>query len=174
MQSRVLNRRLFYAFFLILSLLLILEALHFSGVIFNCTPSLPEGIYLRYEKAPFKNISVGDIVLIQKNEISGIEKGRITKVRRLLKKIIAKKGDFVTLQGNKVYINGNEAEGMEIFEKDALGKIKRSMQYPCSIPKGYYFVGSNCREGYDSRYWGLCPETAIKGKARMIYEFRHH
>lgn len=143
-----------------------------ENIYINRTISVPLGFY-RMDKKSFFTPCVGNTVLIYKNKLNGIEQYRVN-ANTLLKIILAVPGDTVTKQGNKVFINGKEAQGMEIFEKDAVGrKIKRTMHYPCTIPEGYYFVGSFCREGYDSRYWGLCPASAIKGKVKLIYEFKH-
>ncbi len=38
------------------------------------------------------------------------------------------------------------------------------------VERRHYFVaGDNAADSYDSRYWGLVPETAILGKAILIY-----
>lgn len=44
------------------------------------------------------------------------------------------------------------------------------------IPENYYFIlGDNRNHSLDSRFWGLVPESSIKGKGSIVlFNYRHH
>lgn len=155
--------------------LVALELCYWCGFRLNVTHSLPIGIY-KYvgEKKPTQNAR-GATIGIKKDKLHGIEQKRLQYCHFLIKNILGLPGDTVELDQttSNVKINGILVPNMVISKCDAQGNtIKMSMKYPCTIPEGFVFVGTNCKDGYDSRYFGLVPETEIIGKMRLVYAFK--
>lgn len=85
----------------------------------------------------------------------------------LVKRVIGIPGDFIEVQGHKLYVNGEMADepyiDTEIQDPDFSG---------LTVEKGNYFVmGDNRHAGAskDSRYFGTVPQKSIVGKAVYIW-----
>ncbi len=141
------------------------------GLYVNTTDSVKRGIYMLDEGNATQK-ALGDIVVIQKNKLPYLEEHRTNKAPFLLKQVLGVPGDVIDYRDNCIFINGKAKKGMEIIKIDKLKhKIFCVLKFPVQVPKENYFVGSSVRTGYDSRYWGFCPNNAIKGKVKLIYEF---
>lgn len=86
-----------------------------------------------------------------------------------IKRVIGIEGDTVDIIDGKVYVNG------ELYKEHYISEDAYTYSYENSswkVEKGYLFVlGDNRNKGAskDSRYLGLIPMSAIKGKA--IYRY---
>ena len=104
----------------------------------------------------FRKPKVGDIIVFWHHREDG------TKTR-YVKRLIAKGGDTVEIEGGDLYRNGEELTGEEFdryywAEGDyGVGKIK--------VPKGkYYVLGDNSSNSYDSRFWGFVDSSSLIGE----------
>ncbi|WP_338055189.1 signal peptidase I [Sulfobacillus harzensis] len=77
-----------------------------------------------------------------------------------IKRVIGVPGDTVSIRNNVVYINGKR------YPEPFL-KYRHSINVPpTKVPTGYLWVlGDNRPVSDDSRYWGLLPESRVKGQA---------
>jgi len=81
---------------------------------------------------------------------------------RLVKRVIGVPGDEVVVKDGQVWINGLVLD--EPYVEDPT--YAKTVEYPLTIPKGYYFVlGDNRDVSKDSRYFGLIAEDHIEGRA---------
>ena len=84
----------------------------------------------------------------------------ITK-KSFIKRVIAKEGDHVKIQDNKVYING------ELFEEDYLSEDVLTVSnkfYDFIVPEGYIFaMGDNRPKSTDCRDFGCIPIEKVEG-----------
>jgi signal peptidase I len=81
-----------------------------------------------------------------------------------VKRIIGVPGDWIDLDGESVYVNGEKTNWVDVTT------ARRSNDYPIQVPPGEYFVlGDNRRVSVDSRNWKFITADAIVGRAWAVY-----
>jgi len=124
-------------------------------------------------KVPFLNITLipvkdpkrGDIVVFKFPE---------DPKKDFIKRVIAVAGDTVQIRNKKVYINDKPMEDPFGTHLDPHlipgGARPRDNLGPVTVPPNSFFVmGDNRDHSYDSRFWGFVNQSAVKGKAFIIY-----
>jgi signal peptidase I len=124
-------------------------------------------------KVPFSNITLiplkdpkrGDIVVFKFPE---------DPKKDFIKRVIAVAGDTVQIRNKKVYINDKPMEDPYGTHLDPHlipgGARPRDNLGPVTVPTNSFFVmGDNRDHSYDSRFWGFVNQSAVKGKAFIIY-----
>ena len=124
-------------------------------------------------KVPFSNITLipvkdpkrGDIVVFKFPE---------DPKKDFIKRVIAVAGDTVQIRNKKVYINDKPMEDPYGTHLDPHlipgGARPRDNLGPVAVPPNSLFVmGDNRDHSYDSRFWGFVNQSAVKGKAFIIY-----
>jgi signal peptidase I len=124
-------------------------------------------------KVPFSNITLiplkdpkrGDIVVFKFPE---------DPKKDFIKRVIAVAGDTVQIRNKKVYINDKPMEDPYGSHLDPHlipgGARPRDNLGPVTVPPNSLFVmGDNRDHSYDSRFWGFVNQSAVKGKAFIIY-----
>ena len=96
------------------------------------------------------------------------ERGDVIVFRRgdtvLVKRVIATQGDLVEARLGRVIIGGHALAEPYLAEQGASGAIEAQI-----VPHDCYFVmGDNRASSLDSRSWGVLPQDAIIGRARMV------
>lgn len=112
-----------------------------------------------YKFAPIKK---GDVVIFKSPKNNDIE---------LIKRVIALPGDTISIQNERVYVNGRQIEEPYIKSPTNLipgGSVIEGAQI--TIPEGSMFVmGDNRGASSDSREFGPVPETLLIGQ--VIYRY---
>jgi len=147
----------------------------FIGV--NTTYSEPRGYYLYYTSTDY---AIGDQVLICLENNKYIEVLKQLKIMHfatnrcksglpyLVKTIIAKTGDNVTINGVGIMVNGHMYPNSKVVERvhgvnllpQAFGSYK--------LTSNQFFVLGSSKNSYDSRYFGVVYKNQIKGKALFL------
>lgn len=124
----------------------------------NYTPSLPLGLYwLRPSLPPVK----GEIVdLAIPSSARALISGRYLPVGfRLLKRIVAVRGDHVCLSDGQYRVNGVKIS--TIAPVDSVGRALPVFSFCGDVPEGMAFVATPVPSSLDSRYFGPVPIDAL-------------
>ncbi len=100
--------------------------------------------------------------------------------RDFIKRAVGIPGDVVKLVDKRLYVNDKQvADDSYTFHSDATTYsrgpqgsfgLERDNFPPTRIPAASYFcLGDNRDNSHDSRFWGMVPESYLKGRAFLIY-----
>ncbi|MBN2789780.1 MAG: signal peptidase I [Candidatus Delongbacteria bacterium] len=114
----------------------------------------------------FKNIEVGDVIVISKQMPARPDK--------YIKRCVAVHGQTVEVRNNKILVDDMPVEEFQTsFNEDMTSvftnKIIKDIP-PVVVPEGFIFVlGDNRNLSYDSRSFGFVDAKDVIGKASFIY-----
>jgi len=137
-----------------------------AGLVINITPSMKSGVY---KKIPGE-VKRGDIVLFcldKADKKVGLKRHYLTKsyqcdgVTPLIKEVIAVPGDNVTLNDDSIIVNTTQY----LYKTRYRDNVGRTLKvYPRNhylYTKGYWLIGTNSSNSWDSRYWGPIANKQI-------------
>jgi signal peptidase I len=113
----------------------------------------------------YKNPDHGDIIVFKYPEDPD---------KDFIKRVIGIPGDVIESKNKTVYVNQIPIKndvGVHTESRNLPGQINPRDNFgPITVPARSYFVmGDNRDNSYDSRFWGFVEQSAIKGKAIIIY-----
>src|SRR5438552_67151 len=128
----------------------------------------------------------GDVFVFRTNHIPGIREDPEAGSPFYIKRLAGLPGDRLRIDPPFLFINRDKAEGFG-FERvmaakppyrgyavghDYLGAPNHSFTVPRD---GYFALGDNSYNSYDSRYWGPVPEENLVGRGLFVYwPFNRH
>ena len=91
-----------------------------------------------------------------------------------IKRVIGTPGDTIEIKDGAVWLNGQKMDDphahLEVASADRSPVSPRDNFGPTTVPEGKLFMmGDNRDHSYDSRFWGFVDQTAVEGRAMMIY-----
>jgi signal peptidase I len=122
----------------------------------------------------------GDVFVFRTNDIPGIRPDPIGGPPFYIKRLAGLPGDQLRIDPPFLYINGKKAEGYG-FERvmsarppyrgyapghEYLSKPDQTYTVPRD---GYFAMGDNSYNSYDSRYWGPVPVENLVGRGLFVY-----
>lgn len=124
-------------------------------------------------KIPYMNKEIIDFGTPQRKDVV-VFRYPVDPDKDFIKRVIGLPGDTIRLHNKKVFVNDKELDEPYVQHTDPgilpAGVSPRDNLGPIVVPPSSYFVmGDNRDESYDSRFWKFVDESALKGKAFVIY-----
>jgi signal peptidase I len=128
----------------------------------------------------------GDVFVFRTNHIPGLREDPQTGSPFYIKRLAGLPGDELSIDPPFLYIDGKIAEGFGFARvmaaklpyrgyapgRDYLSEPKQSFVVP---KDGYFAMGDNSYNSYDSRYWGPVPQENLVGRGLFVYwPFNRH
>ena len=128
----------------------------------------------------------GDVFVFRTNHILGIREDSEAGAPFFIKRLTGLPGDELRINPPVLYVNGERARSFginRVIEARApysgysagqsfLGEPDRSYVVP---EHGYFAMGDNSYNSYDSRYWGPVPDENLVGRGLFVYwPFNRH
>jgi len=122
----------------------------------------------------------GDVFVFRTNNIPAIRPDPVAGPPFYIKRLAGLPGDQLRIDSPFLYINGKKAEGYG-FERvmsarppyrgyapghEYLSKPDQTYTVPRN---GYFAMGDNSYNSYDSRYWGPVPVENLVGRGLFVY-----
>lgn len=152
-----------------------LVLLFFAGkfVKINTTESMPRGIYLVDNNVD--KIQRGDMIVFDYQSCCRIADPTTPDAKYFLKIVLGLPGDKIKhLDKDTIKIiskKGNSIKKLHLVERSRGGyklpKVKEGV-----IPPDYYFVYTEEKKSFDSRYYGLINKEYIKAKATPLWIYQ--
>ena len=122
----------------------------------------------------------GDVFVFRTNHIPGIRADPEAGPPFYIKRLAGLPGDTLRIDPPFLYVNGRKAEGYGFdrvmsakapYRGYALGQQHLSQpDRSYTVPlNGYFALGDNSYNSYDSRYWGPVPEENLVGRGLLVY-----
>ena len=134
-------------------------------ILYNGTPSMPVGVYLRTSAS----VAPGAIVTVRATDVApGYAAARsFTKPgNRFLKRIAATTGDVVCAYGPNVWINGEVLADRR--DRDSVGRELPTWSGCLTLSHGEVLLLGETSDSFDGRYWGPTPASQIEGFWRRL------
>lgn len=111
----------------------------------------------------------GDLIVFR---VNGIERIPIDETRQdvfYTKRLVGFPGETIKIRDGHLFVDGrllDERDGIppiEYVPRQFDGEIY-------NVPKdGFFVLGDNSKNSYDSRYWGSVPQQNVYGRVARIY-----
>ena len=113
---------------------------------------------------PLRKVDRGDVVIFKSPQRPMVD---------MVKRCIGLPEDEIRMVDKDLYINGSwiEDSTYTVHRDDQRGRaLQRDNFGPYSVPEdGFFCLGDNRDQSYDSRFWGPVPSHFVKGRALLIY-----
>ena len=122
----------------------------------------------------------GSVFVFRTNHIPGIREDPEAGSPFYIKRLAGVPGDTLRIDPPFLYLNGKKAEGYGFARVEsakppyrgyALGREYLSQpDRSFTVPQdGYFALGDNSYNSYDSRYWGVVPNANLVGRGLCVY-----
>lgn len=134
-------------------------------VLYNHSPSMPIGLFMRTE-APIER---GAIVTVRARDVAGEHaraRGFAEDRDRFIKRVAATHGDTVCAEGTQISLNGVVAVHREV--RDSAGQVLPSWFGCRTLERDEVLLLGDNVDSFDGRYWGVVSASLIEGVWRPL------
>jgi conjugative transfer signal peptidase TraF len=161
----VLHRTAIFAGITAIGLVAAASASRLDVVLYNGTPSMPVGLYLRSSGS----IERGAIVTVRAVDVApgyAAERDFTGPGDRFLKRVVGMPGDVVCASRAEVTLNG--APVAERKAKDSAGRALPTWVGCVTLDEAHVFLLGETPDSFDGRYWGPTAIDRIEGLWRKF------
>lgn len=141
------------------------SATSLDAVLYNGTPSMPVGLYLRASG----QVERGAIVTVRAVDMApsyAAERNFTDPGDRFLKHVVGMAGDVVCAAGAEVTLNG--ARVAERKPQDSAGRALPAWSGCVTLDGDHVFLLGETPDSFDGRYWGPVRRDRIEGVWRKL------
>ncbi len=134
-------------------------------MLYNGTPSMPVGLYLRASGA----VARGAIVTVRAVDVApgyAAERNFTDPGDRFLKRVVGAAGDVVCASGAEITLNG--ARVAERQARVSAGRALPAWSGCVTLDADHVFLLGDTLDSFDGRYWGATPVDRIEGMWRPM------
>lgn len=134
-------------------------------LIYNRSPSVPIGFYLRSDAEP----SVGSFVTVSTSAVAPAYtalRNYSDRSDRFIKRIAAVAGDHVCARGDRVAVGRHTVLMRQV--RDGQGRALPAWSECRALRAGEFFLAGDTDDSFDSRYWGPVSISDIDGVWRRV------
>ena len=179
LQSTTKRGRTGKLFTFLTGMFLVIVSVHFYGLAFNVTDSMPIGFYhVEHAALPVTKGTIAQVCLPAAIESMGLRNGYLGRgtcpahATPVLKILAATGGDRVTLEDKRILVNGHVLPGSETAVNDT---HHRPLEH---VPRGSFVLAKDQiwlwtpnPKSWDSRYYGPANQDDVIGKATLLLSF---
>lgn len=134
-------------------------------VLYNHSPSLPVGVYVRSDRA----VGRGAIVTVRAREVAPdyAATRRFDGARdRFIKRVAAQAGDRVCAEGEHMFLAGSRP--LHRFTRDSVGRTLPAWTGCRTLQRDELLLLGDTEDSFDGRYWGPVSVSQIEGVWRPL------
>ncbi len=134
-------------------------------VIYNGSPSVPVGFYVRDQRP----VAVGAFVTVRAEDAAPAYarlRGFADRTDHFIKRVAAGGGDRICAEGRHVALPSGAV--LERLERDSAGRLLPAWDGCRTLAADEVFLVGDTPDSFDSRYWGPVRRTVIDGAWRRL------
>lgn len=149
-----------------------------DAFVINVTNSMELGIYLKRHGI----VKSGDIVLLcldKNTQHLGLNKHYLEPGNEcnetaspLIKRVIAIPGDDVLLRDNNIVVNNIHFPYKTLYQDSSNQLLHVFPRGRYKKTNGYWVIGTNAKNSWDSRYWGFIQRPQIIAKLLPLFTWK--
>jgi conjugative transfer signal peptidase TraF len=134
-------------------------------VLYNHSPSLPEGFYVRVH-TPIARSAIVTVRAVDAAPAAAHARGFDRPDDRFLKRVAAAAGDRVCAEGDAILLNGRPVAQRQA--RDRAGAALPRWSGCFDLKPSQLFLLGDTPDSFDSRYFGIVDRRAVEGVWRPV------